>query len=424
MSAAETAELATLRRAARELAQHRKPAAAQAWRAVLQKHPTDPEAANALGNLALASGDAQTACSLLTIATCSDPGQPALLFNLSAAKREIGDFTGSMAALDAAIAADPYFIQALFQRAILLEESGDPRGAARQFRDFLDTVPPEVAADPGFATTLERARSRVRADGEELAAAIANGGAPPSRRLAAGIANITTGAPLYRSEPTFLTVPELPAEPFLARADVPWLRTLEDCAATILDEAQGLLAAHGNRSFVPYVANPPGTALNQWRDLDHNLDWAALFLWKHGVKHVANCAAMPRTTALLETLPLLTLDGRAPNVFLSRLAPRTRIPPHNGVTNARVTVHLPLIVPPGCGFRVGPEIREWRVGEAWAFDDTIEHEAWNDSVESRLILILDAWNPRLTEGEQAFLAASLNAYDQHYGRRRADRDEL
>jgi aspartyl/asparaginyl beta-hydroxylase (cupin superfamily) len=86
--------------------------------------------------------------------------------------------------------------------------------------------------------------------------------------------------------------------------------------------------------------------------------------------------------------------------MFSILKPRTRIPPHTGTSNARVTVHLPLIVPPGCGFRVGAETREWRVGEAWAFDDTIEHEAWNDSDQPRAILIIDTWNPFLSEAER------------------------
>ena len=86
--------------------------------------------------------------------------------------------------------------------------------------------------------------------------------------------------------------------------------------------------------------------------------------------------------------------------MFSILKPRTRIPPHTGTSNTRVTVHLPLIVPPGCRFRVGADTREWREGEAWAFDDTIEHEAWNDSDQPRAILIIDAWNPLLTEAER------------------------
>ena len=94
-----------------------------------------------------------------------------------------------------------------------------------------------------------------------------------------------------------------------------------------------------------------------------------------------------------------------PTAFFSVLRPRTHLPAHNGVTNSRAIIHLPLIVPEGCRFRVGGETREWRVGEAWAFDDTIEHEAWNDSDEPRVILILDAWNPLLTEAEKAVARA-------------------
>jgi len=97
------------------------------------------------------------------------------------------------------------------------------------------------------------------------------------------------------------------------------------------------------------------------------------------------------------------------------LAPRTRIPPHTGVTNARAVAHLPLIVPPGCAFRVGGETREWTPGEAWVFDDTIDHEAWNDSDQPRLILILDVWNPYLSEVERGFVREMLAAHDAHYG---------
>ena len=86
------------------------------------------------------------------------------------------------------------------------------------------------------------------------------------------------------------------------------------------------------------------------------------------------------------------------------LRPHTRIPPHTGVTNSRAIIHLPLIVPPDCGFRVGGETREWVEGRPFAFDDTIEHEAWNDSSVMRAVLIFDVWNPHLTEEEQGIVA--------------------
>jgi aspartyl/asparaginyl beta-hydroxylase (cupin superfamily) len=93
------------------------------------------------------------------------------------------------------------------------------------------------------------------------------------------------------------------------------------------------------------------------------------------------------------------------------LQPRTRIPPHTGVSNTRAIVHLPLLVPPGCGFRVGGEVREWREGAAFIFDDTIEHEAWNDSDTPRTILIFDVWNPYLDSTERDLVRAFYAAAD-------------
>jgi aspartyl/asparaginyl beta-hydroxylase (cupin superfamily) len=99
----------------------------------------------------------------------------------------------------------------------------------------------------------------------------------------------------------------------------------------------------------------------------------------------------------------------------SALQPRTRIPPHMGAANFRLVVHLPLLLAPGCGFRVGSQTRQWRIGEAWVFDDTIEHEAWNDSDEPRYIFVCDIWNPRLSPEECAAIAGVIAATDAFNG---------
>lgn len=405
-----------LRQRAREAARGgRREEAWALWAELHQRAPHDPEAANALGNRAMAMGRAGEARALFETAVSADPGQPALQFNLAAACRALGDMPAALAALDRALIADPYFVQALFQRAVLVEETGDARAAATLFRDFLDTVPPAIAEDPRFAAALAHARGAVAADGQSLADALAGLGDPPSRRLAHAGAMLTHGAPSFRSEPTFLAVPELPAIPFFERAQVPWLERLEAAFPQVLAELRMALAERA-QPFVPYVANPPGTALNQWAALDHNRDWGALFFWRHGQRDMTTCRTLPLLAQLVDSLPLLRIAGRGPNAFLSRVAPRTRIPPHHGVTNARITVHLPLIVPPGCFLRVGSETRTLEAGKAWAFDDTIEHEAWNDSDEERIILIIDAWNPLLSPEECAHLTALLAVYDRHYGR--------
>jgi aspartyl/asparaginyl beta-hydroxylase (cupin superfamily) len=111
----------------------------------------------------------------------------------------------------------------------------------------------------------------------------------------------------------------------------------------------------------------------------------------------------PETAAALAALPQNRIPGKAPTAFFSILKPGAHIPPHTGVTNTRAIIHLPLVVPPGCTFRVGGETRAWQEGEAFAFDDTIEHEAWNRSAETRIVLIFDVWNPHLTEAEQKLL---------------------
>jgi aspartyl/asparaginyl beta-hydroxylase (cupin superfamily) len=154
--------------------------------------------------------------------------------------------------------------------------------------------------------------------------------------------------------------------------------------------------------------------LRQWRELNHSRRWSAYFLWNQGRREEPHLARCPRTAAALAAVPQVDIPGRGPTAFFSILDAHTRIPAHSGVTNTRLTVHLPLIVPPKCGFRVGGETREWRVGTAWVFDDTIEHEAWNDSDAARAILIFDIWNPELTALERDLLRETVTALAEYY----------
>jgi aspartyl/asparaginyl beta-hydroxylase (cupin superfamily) len=116
---------------------------------------------------------------------------------------------------------------------------------------------------------------------------------------------------------------------------------------------------------------------------------------------------------LLDAAPQPDQPGRTPAAMFSLLKPKTRIPPHTGVSNVRLVTHVPLIVPDECGFRVGNETREWVPGQAWVFDDTIEHEAWNMSDKLRVVLLFDVWNPLLTPPEREMvsaLSAALNEF--------------
>ena len=126
-----------------------------------------------------------------------------------------------------------------------------------------------------------------------------------------------------------------------------------------------------------------------------------------------NAAKCPLTMNALAAAPQPDLPGRTPASMFSLLKPRTRIPPHTGSTNVRLVTHVPLIIPADCGFRVGNDTRQWVPGTAWVFDDTIEHEAWNNSDQLRVVFICDVWHPHLTPPERAMvtaLMAGINAF--------------
>jgi aspartyl/asparaginyl beta-hydroxylase (cupin superfamily) len=203
----------------------------------------------------------------------------------------------------------------------------------------------------------------------------------------------------------------LPAIPFYERSYFPWLADLEAATDTICAELDKVLREDFDK-FAPYMQMPPEAPVNQWIDLNHSMLWSTAHLWRDGEREADMCDRCPNTAEILEALPMARHSGFAPTAVFSVLAPQTRIPPHTGSTNVRLLTHLPLILPGKCGFRVGNETREWRMGEAWVFDDTIEHEAWNDSPHTRVILIFDVWNPLLSEVERELASQMLDGLRQ------------
>jgi aspartyl/asparaginyl beta-hydroxylase (cupin superfamily) len=155
--------------------------------------------------------------------------------------------------------------------------------------------------------------------------------------------------------------------------------------------------------------------LDQWAELNNSLKWSAFHLFEDGAPLADHTAQCPATMAALGLLDQPSVPGRSPTALFSILRPHTHIPPHSGLSNTRLMVHLPLIVPAGCALRVGGERRTWREGEAWVFDDTIEHEAWNDSDLPRAVLICDVWSPRLSAEERELVVRLTTALDLYNG---------
>jgi aspartate beta-hydroxylase len=383
--------------------------------------PEHPLVLNAVGMRALNAGDAATARRTLERAISIAPELPALYFSLALICRASGDAKAEMAAIEKALARDPYFFLALLQKATLLERLGKSRDAATAYEAVLACAPPASQLPPSMQSALAHAKRAVDANNQALENFLservdsvrAEHVGEPLERFDQCLGVLVGKQRVYVQEPTFMHFPRLPALQFYARSEFRWLKDLEAATEEIRAELVQVLAEDSQR-FVPYVANPDGVPLNQWKELNRSRKWSAYFLWHYGTRiedHIARC---PKTAAALAHVPRIDVPGHAPTAFFSLLEPKTRIPAHTGVSNTRLVVHLPLIVPPACRFRVGSETREWKPGEAWVFDDTIEHEAWNDSDEPRAILICDIWNPYLTAAERDLVTAVTVGYRDYY----------
>jgi aspartyl/asparaginyl beta-hydroxylase (cupin superfamily) len=395
--------------------------AAQTWNQVLLLAPEHAQALLHLGQHHLYRKDPLGARRLLERAAKADPLNPVVPLNLAFSYRATGDSQNEMVALTRSLTIDPYFFPALLAKGMLLERSGANRKAAKTFKDVLTIAPPEEQLTGEMQQAIRHAREVVERNsaaldaflGKRLDAAEAIHADADLRRFAE-CRDIAVGKKkIFTQKPSLLYFPRLPAIPFYEKADFPWLKDLEAATGMIRGELLNLLREDSGK-FQPYVSHPAGAPIEQWAELNNTMRWTALFLWKDGQRVEENCRRCPRMAALLDTLPMIDLPNFGPTVLFSVLEPHTHIPPHSSVTNARLVVHLPVIVPKGCRFRVGAETRDWREGEAWVFDDTLDHEAWNDSDEKRVIVMIDIWNPLLTMAERALVSELLNGMRDYY----------
>lgn len=206
--------------------------------------------------------------------------------------------------------------------------------------------------------------------------------------------------------PVIFYMPDLPAAPVTPNDLLPWAETLEAAWKDIRKEYEAALEA--DIAMTPYVPAPARE--KKWARLRGNLDWSSIHLFKDATE-TANAGRFPRTRQTLREVDLVRIDQIPLEAFFSRLRPGAHIPPHFGLTNTRLTVHLPLIVPDDCAIRVGSVTHHWREGEIVAFDDSYDHEAWNNSASDRVVLIFEAHHPDLSAEER-------NAIERAYSVRR------
>jgi len=392
------------------------------WEQVHALAPAHPQALFHLGRYALHRKNPTRARDLFEQAANADPASPVLPLNLSYAFRDLGDAQREMDAIIRALTIDPYYFPALLAKGMLLERSGQVRKASRIYKDVLKIAPPEGEIPPEFQEPMRHARDVVRDNALALEQALNSRLGEVQHRHAnenldrfEECKDIALGKKkVFTQQPSMLLFPRLPAIQFYDDAQFPWLKDLEAVSGAIREELIAVMKEDAG-GFQPYVSHPDGAPLEQWKELNKSPRWSTYFLWKDGTRMDDACARCPRTAAASEAIPVLDdTPNFGPTIMFSVLAPRTHIPPHSSVTNARLVVHLPLIVPEGCRFRVGNETRDWREGKAWVFDDTFDHEAWNDSDEYRVILMIDVWNPHLTLAERELVSTLLNGMRDYY----------
>ena len=397
--------------------------AARHWTRILELDPTHVRALNVLGQRAFRRGAMEEARACFRRIVDVDGTAAQQWIHLAVACRNVNDEQAADAAIEKALAIDPQELVALILRANSLErkgrmhEAGLAYGAVAAVAPSMHQLRPELR--PAVAEAMAYVDKYNRERGQFLDRYLdqyyeTHAGAD-LRRFRTSVDILVRRKKRFDSQSLTYHFPNLAPIEFLDRSEFPWLEAVEAATDDIRDEFLDVLRTEDG--FTPYVSYPPGVPVNQFAELNNSPRWSAFHLFKSGQRVDANATRCPRTMAVLDQVPQPDQPGRTPASMFSLLKPRTTIPAHVGVSNTRVVTHLALIVPENCSFRVGNEVRQWVSGKAWVFDDTIEHEARNDSDKLRVVLIFDVWHPHLTPSERALitaLSAGLNAYEASF----------
>lgn len=368
------------------------------------------------GASALQSGDVTSARIHLQRVADSGRANSQVWLLLAHAGRALGEWVTVEKACDAVLAQDTANPRAMVLKADARDALGDPKGAASFYRkaaqltDGRGGVPPDLAGE--VRRGVERARAITGAFHRRLEARLADAGfgaAERSSRFAESLGILLEEKQIYLQQPSAYYFPGLPQIQFYERDQFDWVPTVEAATSAIRAEL-GQALARGD-PFQPYLRARADRPSYDFHGLLDNPAWSTLYLWENGGPTTDAHIRYPDTFAALADVPMPHITTRAPSILFSLLQPGARIEAHHGMINTRLICHLPLVVPAGCGFRVGNEVRAWEVGKLMIFDDTIEHEAWNDSDADRIILIFDVWRPELTTGERAAVTTMFEAID-------------
>jgi aspartate beta-hydroxylase len=386
---------------------------------VLQRAPQHVQAIFRLAMLVSQAGHADEAAPLLEKAIELEPRNGEFRFRFGQALARMGELQRATTELQRAVDFAPENVEALLRLGVLYLRTRRRNDALVAFQRAL-TLAPQLRQWPSDSNLSAEFREvigialgelrekfvsftddclrqvQARYPGDDLS------------RLEAGLRNL--GSAKSRAEnvdakrrPALLNFPDLPDTPWFESDEFEWAEHVESATSIVHDELAQLLASQAE--FTPYCtetdsANVISAAGTDFSSLAGSMSWNALHLYQNSHLIDKSASQCPNTMALMDSLPMPRIRNHSPEIFFSCLQPDGHIIPHHGLMNVRLTVHLGLVVPEGCGIRVGDETRTWEPGRLLFFDDSYEHEAWNRGASDRVVLILEAWNPHLTAAER------------------------
>jgi aspartate beta-hydroxylase len=204
--------------------------------------------------------------------------------------------------------------------------------------------------------------------------------------------------PSEHQKPKLFYFPGLPPGPYHDPNLQPWVNTLKDGFEAIRDDALRVLTQDGH--FENFIQFREGVPVEQYLG-GQKPAWEAFFFYRHGTRYDEHHVRCPETSKVLESIELCRIEGESPEILFSVMTPGTDILAHHGVTNVRSVMHLPLVIPEGAFLMVhGGGEHHWKPGEPVLFDDTYLHSARNPSPHTRMVLLMDCWNPHLTLPEK------------------------
>jgi aspartate beta-hydroxylase len=199
--------------------------------------------------------------------------------------------------------------------------------------------------------------------------------------------------------PTSLYLPDLETHPVWDKSRFEWSNKVEESVDRIRDELNTLLKSRDGFSIIYPKDSRSGlkTDTGAW-----GISWFHIY----GARNEKIISKCPFTATLLDSIPTVNFAGLS---LFSTMMPGTHLEPHCGTTNAKLRVNVPLIAEDS-KIRVGENLYHLKEGELFIFDDSFEHEVFEDSSSPRFSLLFDVYHPGLSEDDYLKISKQINPY--------------